>query len=270
MIVQNNEKKRIVLTNDDGIESSYLLALYTALLPEYECIVVAPAEERSATSHAISLNRHIEVEPFVYEGKEIGYRVWGTPADCVKLALCELLSEKPDLIVSGVNRGANVGVSVYYSGTVSAAREGALVGIPSLALSIAAGTYDLDYVCRQSKQFIDAMMRQELPRGIIVNINFPACMPDSVKGIKHTCQAASYFKEWFDKHERDACRVSYLLKGDMQVHDEEEENDVRALEEQYISITPLKIDLTDYNALSEISQVFSLRSAGTAGNYEKQ
>lgn len=244
-------KKHILLTNDDGVDSPSIWQLYDYLSEEFDCSIVAPADERSAMSHAISLYKEIDIEPLIRDTVSCGYKVWGTPADCVKIALCELLPETPHLIVSGINNGANIGVSIFYSGTVAAAREGAIMGIPSLALSVSAVVDgNVSYACQLAGQLIPVMLDQADMRNLVVNVNVPPRAPGQIQGIKVTPQAASYFDEWFEKCKiSENGRRSYVLRGELIVHDPDEENDVAAINAGFVSITPLILDLTGHSRL---------------------
>jgi 5'-nucleotidase len=248
-----DKRKLILLTNDDGIAAEGILRLRRALSEIADCVIVAPASERSACSHAITLHGELYFEEELQNGELIGYKVKGMPADCVKLALCELLDRRPDLIVSGINNGANVGISIYYSGTVSAAREGAILGIPSLALSVVRATEEiLTFAASLGTRIAERMLANAMPAGTLLNVNIPDCDPAKIKGIQVANQADSYFDEWFVKAKNNGSKnPAYVLHGDMVLRKPDERNDMNVIRDGYVAITPLRIDLTDYNAMGE-------------------
>lgn len=248
--------KRILLTNDDGIYSAGIFALYKKLKPLGEVTVVAPDAERSAQGHAITLSVPLRVNEARREGRPFGYAISGTPADCVKIALMYIMKEKsPDLIISGINRGPNLGINVLYSGTVSGATEGAILGVPSFAVSLASFKWDkyeaaLDFSYRLAKM----MLEKKLPVNTLLNVNVPALSKSKIKGIKITRQGLStFYKEAYDRREDPNKHVYYWLcsyraevTGDGLI-------DAVAVRDGYISITPLHYDMTDYDDLETLS-----------------
>lgn len=239
----------VIFTNDDGIRARGLRALVKELPDYVNPLVVAPSSERSASSHSISLGQKLRVE----ESREKGiphYKVHGTPADCVKFAVAELRKFRPDLIVSGINQGANTGVSVYYSGTVSAAREGMINRIPAMAVSLCSRDFD-DFRAgvEMTYRLIAAYRRRLFAMHALLNVNVPALPPEKIRGVKITKQAASRFVEEF-KVERDCeGRKVYTLVGEIELHDPDGMSDEEAVNEGFISLTPLRLDLTDYEAM---------------------
>lgn len=254
------ERKLILLSNDDGIESPWLLALRVALLDVADCFVVAPMRERSASSHAITLHGRIAAEKHFIKNECIGYRVDGTPADCVKLALCELCPRKPDLVVSGINIGENVGISIYYSGTVAAAREGAFAGIPSLSLSVEAGAEEslMRYACSVGLTFARYMIEKSSEKALFLNVNIPARDIHLIRGMRVTRQARSHFQEWFTRQdESQSEQATFLLGGKMVITDEDADNDAQVVRDGYISVTPMRIDLTDHESIQTLQDVLA-------------
>ncbi len=240
---------KILLTNDDGIHAPGLKALAKAVPEGLEFRVVAPANERSASSHSISLGQKLRVEESEVEGIR-HYAVYGTPVDCVKFALNEILDFSPDLIVSGINQGSNTGVSVYYSGTISAAREGFINRVPAVAVSLASKTFsDFGVSIDITRNLIEAYKAGLLPLHVMLNVNVPALYPEEIKGIKITKQAASRFVEEFVSEKLDSGKKVYTLVGEIEVFDADGTSDEEAVADGFISITPLKIDLTDYGAI---------------------
>ncbi|RUM87616.1 MAG: 5'/3'-nucleotidase SurE [Thermodesulfatator sp.] len=236
---------KILLTNDDGIYAEGLCALYRALSPEHEVVIVAPEAERSAVGHAITLSDPLRVR-VIRQGREFwGYAVKGTPTDCVKLAFYELVGPV-DLVVSGINRGANVGINVLYSGTVSAATEAAILGMPALAVSLAAYTQE-DY-CFAA--YFTSTLVENLPLStpFCLNVNIPHLPAHLIKGVKITRQGTRKLQERFEKRLDPHGNVYYWQCGERFLEDDPD-TDVVALEAGYISITPLTHDLTDYKLL---------------------
>jgi len=248
---------RILLTNDDGIYAEGLCALYEALFFEHEVYIVAPEAERSAVGHAITIHLPLRVSK-VKRGKYFwGYAVSGTPADCVKLAIYELVGEV-DLVISGINRGANVGVNVVYSGTVSAATEAKILGYSAIAVSID-GYEDLDYCFAANfiAEFLQKLPLKGLKTPFCLNINFPSVNPSRIKGIKVVPQSQAKLKEFFERR-YDLHGKVYYWQGAEEHTETNPETDVVALKEGYITITPLHYDLTDHSMLNLDTSKLSL------------
>ncbi|MBU1863388.1 MAG: 5'/3'-nucleotidase SurE [Candidatus Omnitrophica bacterium] len=246
----------ILLTNDDGIQAKSIRELKEVLSDVDNCVVVAPASQKSASAHAISIAHDIEVSDYYYENDFFGFQVEGTPADCVKLALCEIMKEPPAIIVSGINRGPNTGVSVYYSGTVSAAREGTIAGIPSIAVSMCSCEYDnFTYACVLVKKIVTNILQKGLPEGIMLNINIPPLREQEIKGIRIARQAPSRFVEkYIHRGENKGC-TRYTLTGKMELVNAGSDNDEQTVRDGYVSITPLKLDLTSFSSFKEIENL---------------
>ena len=249
-------KKIILLTNDDGIEAKGLLALYNTLKEDrrFDIKIVAPDKERSSVGHAITVFDPISVKKEYRDGKLYGYAVNGTPADCVKLAIAAILDRKPDILISGINRGANLGGNVIYSGTVSAATEGTIYNVPSIAISInSLKDTDYNYAAKFAKKIVNLLLRKGLPEGTLLNINIPDTTEDKIKGVKVTCQSNAKFKDIFIKRIDPRGRVYYWMDGEM---DEEfvkntknKDDDYTAIKNNYISITPVCYNMTDYGKI---------------------
>ncbi|EFK96901.1 5'-nucleotidase surE (Nucleoside 5'-monophosphate phosphohydrolase) [sediment metagenome] len=239
----------VLLTNDDGVDSAGLRALAAAMPVGTQAVIAAPHSEKSATSHSISLGQRLRVDESVQSGIPC-YAVHGTPADCVKFALSELKHFVPDLIVSGINQGANTGVSVYYSGTISAAREGLINRIPSMAVSLCS-KISRDYIPSMEivQQFVDAYAAEIIPKNVLININVPALPKGEIKGVKITKQAASRFIEEFVPEREHDGRKTYKLAGEIELYEPDGTSDEEAINDGYISVTPLKLDLTDYHTM---------------------
>lgn len=245
---------KILITNDDGIHSPGLLAVVQALKGDAECLVVAPHEQCSAMGHSITLYEHIAVEEVDLNHFK-GYSIEGTPADCVKFAIGELAKDrKLDLIISGINLGLNTGVSVYYSGTVSAAREGMINGIPSIAISQAREQLkDFSFATDFILDLVQGHRQHHLPKDTLLNVNIPHLSRPEIKGIRVTKQAHSRFVEWFEAHEHISNgKKKYSIFGDIEMINPDGTSDEEALRLGYAAITPLKLDMTHYERLSDI------------------
>lgn len=239
----------ILLTNDDGIQAEGLWALERTLSSQHKVSVVAPDTERSAVGHSITLASPLRLNT-VYTNGGWGYAVSGTPADCVKLAVLEILETPPDLVVSGINPGPNVGINLNYSGTVSAAKEATLMGIPAIAVSQDPPPDD-DYgpTARFVGTLISKVMAEGLPSGTFLNVNIPGCPPDKIEGVRITKQGMSRVEETFHKR-TDPRNQSYYWQGiETQVFDHGADTDGAALCQKCISITPVHCDMTDYTAM---------------------
>lgn len=235
----------ILLTNDDGIRAVGLRALYSALTAAgHRVFVAAPMTEQSAVGHAVTLFSPLRVKE-VTEQHFAGLGVSGTPADCVKLALSHLLTHKPDMIVSGINSGANVGVDVLYSGTVSAATEGALAGVTALAVSV--DDYhptDLSAQAQYVARFIELDLWADFPRQSVLNLNFPSCPLPETKGITVCRQTRATYRDWYDERKDPRGNPYYWLGGDIPSENVSPDSDRALLSQGYITVTPLTFDLT--------------------------
>jgi len=248
---------RYLLTNDDGIYARGLQALVDELSKEDECLVVAPEREQSAVGHAISLTRPLMVKKARRNGRFWGYAVSGTPADCVKIGVKELAIKPIDCIVSGINLGPNVGIDVIYSGTVSAATEGAILGIPSVAISLNTRRDDADFTlaARFAKMVATALARGDVfPRGVPLNVNVPALAEGEIKGIAVARQGRAQVVETYERRVDPRENVYYWLVGEDQVFDSDESHDSDAvqLRDGMITITPIHFDLTRYDVLEDL------------------
>ena len=245
---------KIILTNDDGIYSPGILTLKKALTPFGSVTVVAPDVQKSGVGHAITFSHPLRVREVFANGDFVGYGIDGSPADCVKLAVREIMKEKSDLLVSGINIGANVGINVLYSGTVAAAIEGAVLGIPSVAISleISESSPDIQGAAVIAKEIIGHIINKELPRGTLLNVNIPLISKDKIKGIKITRQFSGDFDEHYDRRTDPRGIAYYWIAGTGWPKIDVVGTDMHALKEGYISITPLRYDLTDYTFLKEV------------------
>jgi 5'-nucleotidase len=258
----------ILLTNDDGIYAPGLWALHDSLARRHRVTVVAPDRERSAVSHGITLDRPLRAESVSPPGTGLkskiknpksggGHAVNGTPADCVKLGILEILGTPPDLVIAGINPGANVGISIHYSGTVSAAREGALYGVCSLAVSMSCTdgrVRHYDDAARFVRSLAETAYHQGLPFGTLLNVNIPDRPPSEIVGVRVSRQGVALITEYFEKRVDPRNRAYHWLGGDIQTFDDDLEIDWTALARDYITITPIKCDTTDYDTLGALSR----------------
>jgi len=245
---------KIIVTNDDGIYSPGILELKKAMESLGSVTVVAPDVQKSGVGHSITFSHPLRVRDVYANGGFIGYGIDGSPADCVKLAVREILKERSQLLVSGINIGANVGINVLYSGTVAAAIEGALLGIPSVAISleISESTPDVKGAAETAKDIIALIMKKELPRGTLLNVNIPNISKDKIKGVKITKQFSGDFDEHYEKRTDPRGIAYYWLAGTGWPKVDVIGTDMHALKDGYISITPLRYDLTDSVFLTEV------------------
>ncbi|HUH66342.1 MAG TPA: 5'/3'-nucleotidase SurE [Syntrophales bacterium] len=246
---------RFLLTNDDGIYARGLAALYQELSKDADCLIVAPEVEQSAVGHAITLFRPLMVRAARKDGNFIGYAVKGTPADCVKIGIKELSDKPVDLVVSGINLGANVGTNVIYSGTVSAATEGIIMGIPSMAVSLDAHrNADFSFAARFARKAAGFILKNPM-KNVALNINIPAIPEEEIKGVAVARQGRARLIESFEKRVDPRENIYYWLAGETQFSDgEESDSDACALRHGMISITPIYYDLTKHDLLAELSE----------------
>ncbi len=246
----------ILLTNDDGIQAPGLIALYREMIHLGEVHVVAPETVQSATGHGITLTAPLLTNKVTIENGFTGIAVDGRPADCVKLAVAKLLPRAPDLVVSGMNSGANVGINVIYSGTVAAAIEAAFLGLPSIAVSLyLKNDVPTDYkrASRFARQTIEQMLQTTgLLPGQCISINLPALQPDSVPaGIKVVRQCVRPFIDTYEQRADPRGRHYYWNSSIFTLGESEDDTDVAALRNNYVTVTPLQFDLTNYRTLAQ-------------------
>ncbi|HOK06633.1 MAG TPA: 5'/3'-nucleotidase SurE [Syntrophales bacterium] len=245
---------RYLLTNDDGIYARGLAALWAELSKDADCLIVAPEVEQSAVGHAITIARPLMVRAARKNGRFLGYAVAGTPADCVKIGIRELADGPVDLVVSGINRGANVGINVIYSGTVSAATESAILGVPSLAVSLDSyGEADYSVAARFARKMARLIVKDPLP-GVAVNMNVPALPREEIRGVVVVRQGRARLLESFERRVDPRDNIYYWLAGETQLADGDgEDSDAVALKKGFVTVTPLHCDLTRHDLLGELA-----------------
>ena len=255
---------KILIVNDDGFRGKGLHALIRALKDDYDLTVVVPDTEQSGKSHSMTFLDPVYLDRFYLpEVDDEIYTVKGTPGDCVIMALSQIMEEPPDLLISGINKGYNAGASIVYSGTVSAAYEGASRGIPSFALSADFMDADFDLVAKMFLKIMPAILKKEGGKPFFYNINFPSVSPAELKGISKTTIASDLVTECMEKRTDPFFRDYYWHAYDsseQKKHIPEPGSDMEALQEGYISVTPLKLDYLDREKLERMmgfSDVFA-------------
>lgn len=248
----------ILVTNDDGVNSAGLLSLFDSIKELGDAYVIAPDRERSAVSHALTMHRPLKVE----ELRERVYSINGTPTDCVAVGINKILPEKPAFVVSGINKGANLGDDITYSGTVSAAIESTIMGIPSFAVSLVmqrkSSTLHFDTASKIAHEVGQYILENSLPYDTLLNVNVPNVNIQHLKGMKFTRQGKRIYdgsiKETFDPHGE----KYYWIGGGQPYWEHGEDTDIQAVQDNYVSITPIHLDLTNYNALQFLKERLSL------------
>ena len=249
-------KPLILITNDDGIAAPGIRALIAVMKEIGDVIVVAPDSPQSAMGHAITINNTLKLER-VHIDKEIDqeYSCSGTPVDCVKIAVNEILNRKPDLCVSGINHGSNSSINVIYSGTMSAAVEAGIEGIPAIGFSLLDYSWDADFepIKNYIKKIASEVLKNGLPEGVILNVNLPKLAKEDIKGTKICRQAKAMWQEEFDKRTNPLGKEYYWLTGKFVNLDKGTDTDEWALENGYISIVPVQFDLTAHHAMQQLN-----------------
>lgn len=251
-------KPLILVTNDDGITAPGLRSLVSYMKKIGDVVVVAPDSPQSGMGHAITLDSTLYSKKMKIDLEDASieeYSCSGTPADCVKLALQELLQRKPDICVSGINHGSNSSINVIYSGTMSAAIEAGIEGVPAIGFSLCDYNWNADF--SHAGEFIQQIVREALsntiPKGVVLNVNIPKLNKKDINGIKICRQAKANWKEKFDKRTNPMGRDYYWLTGEFELLDKGEDTDEWALANGYISIVPTQFDLTAHHAIQEIN-----------------
>jgi 5'-nucleotidase len=246
----------ILITNDDGIQAPGLRNLVNFMLPLGEVVVVAPDKPQSAMGHAITITMPLHLQKLKNVNEHAEYSCSGTPVDCVKLAIDKILHRKPDLLVSGINHGSNSSINIIYSGTMSAALEGAMEGVPSVGFSLVEYAYDADFSHMETyvKIIAQNVLRHGLPDGTCLNVNFPGNTKGGLKGVRVCRQAMAHWKEEFDQRKDPHGRDYYWLTGVFENLDKGEDTDEWALANNYVSIVPVHYDFTAHNAISQINK----------------
>ncbi|WP_276388473.1 5'/3'-nucleotidase SurE [Eudoraea chungangensis] len=252
------EKPLILVTNDDGITAPGLRALISYMKDIGDVVVVAPDSPQSGMGHAITLDstltaKEVIIDPDNTETKE--YSCSGTPADCVKLALQVLLTRKPDLCVSGINHGSNASINVIYSGTMSAAIEAGIEGIPAIGFSLCDYSWKANFGTAEKaiKQIVQEALTNGMPKGVVLNVNIPKVTNTPLKGVKICRQARANWKEKFDKRTNPMGKDYYWLTGEFELLDKGEDTDEWALSNGFVSVVPTQFDLTAHHVIQDLN-----------------
>lgn len=242
-----DRRKKILISNDDGIHSEGIKALARAMNSLGEVYVVAPDRERSASSHSLTLYHPLRVEVVAKNW----YAVDGTPTDCVNLAVNGILKERPALIIAGINKGPNLGDDITYSGTVSVAMEGTLLGVPSIALSVTAKKdFNFKPAAEFARRLARFVLKNGLPKDTLLNVNVPNT--ENVSGYRITKQGKRVYGDAVVEKEDPRGRKYYWIGGDDLGFVHSKDSDFQAISDGYISVTPLHLDLTNHSSLKEI------------------
>lgn len=252
-----NERPLILVTNDDGIFAGGIKALVEVMVELGDVWIVAPDSPQSGMGHAVTIHNILRLKEVEYEVPNVrAFACSGTPVDCVKLAIYEVLHRKPDLLVSGVNHGANSSINVIYSGTMSAAVEGAVESIPSIGFSLLDHSANADF--SPSKPFVksiaESVLMNGLPKGTCLNVNIPKLPSDELKGIKICRQARGYWADAFEKRTSPSGGEYYWMTGKFHNPDKGEDTDQWALENGYVSVVPTQFDLTDHHTIGLLNE----------------
>lgn len=255
---------KILITNDDGIHAQGINVLVQQLSQIAELYLVAPDRERSGTGHSITVFDPIKVVKTSFPGVKQAWIVGGTPVDCVKIAIARLVEEKIDLVISGINHGFNLGSDVLYSGTVSAAAEAVIMGCPSLAISLGSDDdeSDFSFAANFTKQLVVSLKHWGIEPKTLVNINIPAIEPANIKGISVCKLGSRNYNNLFEERHDPRGNTYYWMGGDPIQEEQDPDSDVYAVKQDYISITPINLDLTNYtliNSYKGLTQSFLKR-----------
>ena len=249
----NTKSSLILVVNDDGITSPGIKALIEVAKEFGEVVVVAPDKPQSGMGHAITLDSILSINKMEISGVE-SYACSGTPVDCVKIAVNKILNRKPDIIVSGINHGSNSSINVLYSGTMSAALEGSLEGIPSVGFSLLSHSIDADFKASKyyAHHIINQLLAKSIHKGICLNVNIPNVPQELILGIKVSRQAKGVWEEEYDERLDPMGRTYYWLTGKFIIDDDGTDTDEWALENNYVSVVPIQYDITDHNVINNI------------------
>lgn len=251
------KKKPIILvTNDDGITAPGIRALVEAVQGFGKVLIVAPDKPQSGMGHAITVNDPLRLYASKEYGKLETYACSGTPVDCVKLGIYEILKKSPDLIVSGINHGANCSTNVLYSGTMSAAVEGAMENIPSIGFSLLDFSHNADFSAAQKivQRIVKQVLKNKMPENVCYNVNIPKLPYTKIKGIKVCRQAHAFWEDKFDNRKDPLGKEYYWLTGEFKNYDGGSDTDLWALENNYVSLVPTQFDMTAHNVIGSINK----------------
>lgn len=248
------ERPLIFVTNDDGFSAKGIQSLFDAVKDIGDIVLIAPDSPQSGTGHAITIHHPLRLNKLTMYNIEHAYSCSGTPVDCVKLGVYEVMHRKPDILVSGINHGANTSTNVLYSGTMSAAVEGAMEGIPSVGFSLDSFDQDADFsLCQEVvKTVVNKVLEKGMPAGTCLNVNIPDVSKEEYKGLKVCKQAHAYWADRFDKRQDQFGKTYYWLTGDFINEDQKEHTDLYWIAKDYATVVPTKFDMTAHEELSKI------------------
>lgn len=255
-MAKRKEKPVILITNDDDITSKGIRSMLEAVSDIAKVVIVAPDKPQSGMGHAITIGSPLRMNQVNLFGDIEAWQTNGTPVDCVKLAVDKILKRKPDLCLSGINHGANHSINVLYSGTMSAAMEAAIEGIPSIGFSLLDYSYDADFTAAKQvvHKIVSAVLGKQIQKHLLLNVNIPKCTPEELKGIRICRQAYAKYDEDFleriDPHQK----KYFWLTGEFKNFDKGRDTDVWALDHKYVSVVPVHFDLTDYTLKKKLEK----------------
>lgn len=250
------EKPLILITNDDSIQANGIANLVEAMRPLGDILVVAPDKPQSGMGHAITINHPLRLtKSSVFNGID-AYTCSGTPVDCVKLAIYEIIKKRPTLLVSGINHGSNAATNVLYSGTMSAAVEGAIEGIPSIGFSLLDHTGDADFeaAAHYAYEIAKRALSEGIQNGVCLNVNIPKGRPEVINGVKICRQGRAFWEDSFDKRTDPFGGDYFWLTGVFNSTDKGEDTDMWALENNFVSIVPTQFDMTAHHLISSLNE----------------
>ena len=251
-------KPLILVTNDDGIDAKGIRSLIEVMNTLGDVVVAAPATVQSGQAHAVTIHTVLHMDAVtIDDGPQKEYKINGTPVDCVKLSLAHVLERKPDLLVSGINHGSNSSINVLYSGTMGAAIEGGIEGIPSIGFSLANYDHDADFTAAKhyALQIARSVLKNGLPEGVALNVNIPDLPLAEIKGIKVARQSHDRWEETYEKRVNPFGKEYYWLKGDFSHNDQGEDTDTYALANNYVAVVPVHFDMTAHKLLDKVKNI---------------
>jgi len=256
------QKPLILVTNDDGITAAGIEALVEVMKTLGDVVVVAPDKAQSGMGHAITINSTLRINKVKIYKVLQEYSCSGTPVDCVKFAISKIMNRRPDICVSGINHGANMSINVIYSGTMSAAVEGAIESIPSIGFSLCDPSIDADFTAAKKivKTITQQVLKNGLPLGVCLNVNIPKIKYELIKGIKICRQAYAKYEEDFIERNDPTGHRYYWLTGEFVNFDKGKDTDVWALAHNYVSVVPVQFDLTNYIQKTKLEKLWQLSS----------
>ena len=259
----------ILVVNDDGIFAPGIAALVGAVKSLGEVVVVAPDSPQSGMGHAITINKPLRMRPVKTFGDIVGYECSGTPVDCVKLAVDKVLHRHPDLCVSGINHGSNSSINIIYSGTMSAAVEASLEGIPSVGFSLCDYSHEADFTAAAyyAKFIAGQLLKFGMPKHTLLNVNIPKLSLDEIKGLKIGRQALAKWEEEYIERADPGGRPYYWLTGKFVNHDHGQDTDEWALANGYVSVVPVQHDLTAHHAIPFINENWNFKTVDKADEH---